>query len=55
MSTLFKDYRPFAKQKRLPNFAQVAEYINIFYIWWTRMNVKTPYKGCLLRNKFSNP
>ena len=31
------------------NFAQVQEYINLFYIWWTIMNVKTPYKSCRLR------
>ena len=43
------------KQECLPNFAEVAEYINIFYIWWTIMNVKTPYKGCRLRNKYCNP
>ena len=34
------------KQKCLPNFAEVTEYINMFYIWWTIMNVKTPCKGC---------
>ena len=43
------------KQKCLPNFAEVAEYINIFYIWWTKMNVKTPYKGSWLRNNYCNP
>ena len=40
------------KQKCLPN---LAEYFNIFYIWWTIMNVKTPYKDCQLRNKYWNP
>ena len=43
------------KQKCLPNFAEVAESINIFYICWTIMNVKTPNKGCWLRNKYYNP
>ena len=32
------------KEKCLPNFAVVAEYINIFYIWWTIMNVKHQIK-----------
>ena len=36
-------------------FAEVAEYIDIFYIWWTIMNVKTPYKGCQFRNEYCNP
>ena len=39
------------KLKCLPNFVEVAEYINIFYIWWTIKNVKTPNKGCRVRNK----
>ena len=43
------------KQKCLLDFAEVAEYINIFYICWTIMNVKTSYKGCQLRNKYCNP
>ena len=43
------------KQKCFPNFSEVAEYINIFYIWWTIMNVKIPNKGCRVRNKFCNP
>ena len=42
------------KQKYLPNLAEVHEYVNIFYIWWTILNVKTLYKGCWLRNKYSN-
>ena len=28
--------------------------MNIFYIWWTIMNVKTPHKSCWLRNKYCN-
>ena len=43
------------KQKCLPNFAEVTEYINIFYIWWAIMNVKTSNKGFRLRNKYCNP
>ena len=43
------------KQKRLPHFAEVAEYINIFCIWWTIMNVKSQNKGCWFRNKYCNP
>ena len=34
------------KHKCLLNFAEVAEYVNIFYIWWTVMNVKILYKIC---------
>ena len=43
------------KQKCLPNFTEVAEYINIFHIWWKIMNVNTQNKGCRLRNKYCNP
>ena len=42
------------KQKSLLNFAEVTEYIDVFYIWWTIMNVKIPYKGCRLRKKYFN-
>ena len=31
------------------DFAQVEEYIKIFYIRWTIMNVNTSYTGCWLR------
>ena len=42
------------KQKCLPNFEKVAEYISIFYILCSIMNVKAPYKVCWLRNKYFN-
>ena len=29
--------------------------MNIFYFWWTIINIKTPFKGCWLRNKYCNP
>ena len=34
------------EQKSLSNFADVAEYINIFYIWLTILDMKRPHKGC---------
>ena len=37
------------KQKYLPNF---VEYTNIFYIWWTIMNIKTLDKGCWWCNAY---
>ena len=43
------------KEKCLPSFAEVAEFINIFFIWWNIMNVKTPVKGWNLQNKYCNP
>ena len=43
------------KQKCLPNFAEVAEYINIFLYLVNNNECKTPYKGCRLRNKYCNP
>ena len=39
------------KEKCLPNFAEVAEFINIFFIWWNIMNVN----GWNLQNKYCNP
>ena len=41
------------KQKYFPNFAKIAENINIFYIWWAILNVKRLFKGCQHRNKYS--
>ena len=43
------------KEKCLPNFAEVEEFINIFFIWWNIMNMKTPVKGWNLQNKYCNP
>lgn len=51
-----KKLQMLGKQKCLPNFAEVSGYIDIFYIWWTILNVKTlgnPY--CRLRNKYCDP
>ena len=43
------------KQKYLPNFEEVAEYIDIIYTWWTIINVKTLFKGHRLNNRYANP
>ena len=42
-------------QKCLPNFAEVAEYIEVFHTWWTILNVKTPFKGIRFNNKHAYP
>lgn len=34
---------------------EVAEYINIINTWWTILNVKTPFKGHRLKNKYAFP
>ena len=39
------------KEKCLPNFAEVAGFINISFIW-NIMNVKTPVKGWNLQNEY---
>ena len=43
------------KEKCLPNFAEVAGFINIFFKRWNIMNVKIPVKGWNLQNKYCNP
>ena len=46
----------FRKRKNVcPILLKVAEFINIFFIWWNIMNVKTPVKGWNLQNKYCNP
>ena len=42
-------------QECLPNFDEVAEYIDIFHTWWTIVNVKTPFKGHRFNNKRAYP
>lgn len=43
------------KKLALTSCTDVAEYINIFYKWWTVMNVKSPLKGVRLNNTFATP
>ena len=43
------------EKHNLACFDKVAKYIHIIYVWWTVMNVKSPYKGCRLNNKYATP
>lgn len=43
------------RKNGLSFFADVAKYIEIFLTWWNIMNVKDPFKGIRINNKFSRP
>ena len=43
------------EQNCLPHFEEASHYIKIILAWWTIMNVKHPYKGINLSNKYATP
>lgn len=43
------------KQHSLPFFADVAGFLEVIHKWWKVMNVKSPFKGIRLNDKFSCP
>lgn len=36
-------------------FREVAHYIKIMYVWWTIMNVNSPFKGARLKQQYATP
>lgn len=39
----------------LPFYREVADYVRIIYVWWTVMNVNSPYKGARLKQNYAKP